>query len=120
MMLAEQVYAHAVLLSGNLTEQQSRILEVLCSAATSSLTARLREGLTPDDCRADFIASASLMALAALAGVSGDAPVEQITAGDFTIRKGSMSYDAASNCLRNQAELMMAPYLKDRFSFRGV
>lgn len=120
MMLNEQVFANALLLAGEVTEQQSRILEVLCNASTSSLKMRLRDGLTPDDCKADFIASASLMALAALAGVSGDVPVEQITAGDFTIRKGTISYDAASNCLRNQAELMMASYLKDNFSFRGV
>ena len=120
MMLTQQVLTHALLLAGDVTEQQSRILEVLCEASTSSLKARLREGLTPDDCKADFIAAASLMALAALAGVSGEVPVEQITAGDFTIRKGTISYDAASNCLRNQAELMIAPYLKDRFSFRGV
>lgn len=120
MMLNEQVFANALLLAGEVTEQQSRILEVLCNTSTSSLKMRLRDGLTPDDCKADFIASASLMALAALAGVSGDVPVEQITAGDFTIRKGTISYDAASNCLRNQAELMMAPYLKDNFSFRGI
>lgn len=120
MMLNEQVFANALLLAGEVTEQQSRILEVLCNASASSLKMRLRDGLTPDDCKADFIASASLMALAALAGVSGDVPVEQITAGDFTIRKGTISYDAASNCLRNQAELMMASYLKDNFSFRGV
>ena len=44
--------------------------------------------------------------------------MEQISAGDFTIKKGSR--DAASNCLRSQAELMIAPYLKDRFSFKGV
>jgi hypothetical protein len=50
--------------------------------------------------------------------VKDDEPVEQITAGDFTIRKGSR--DAASNCLRAQAELMIAPYLQDRFCFRGV
>ena len=120
MTLTNQVYAHALLLAGELTEQQSRVLEVLCSTATSSLTSHLREGLTPDDCKADFIASASLMALATLASVAGDVPVEQITAGDFTIKKGAVSHNAASNCLRNQAELMMAPYTKDRFSFRGV
>jgi hypothetical protein len=120
MMLTEQVYAHALLLAGEITDRQSRILKALCEATASSLKARLREGLSPDDCKADFIASASLMALAALAGVSGDVPVEQITAGDFSVKKGSVSYDAASNCLRNQAELMMGPYLKDRFSFRGV
>lgn len=120
MSLNEQVLAHALLLAGDVTEQQSQMLEVLCAAVVSSLRARLREGLTPDDCKADFVAAASLMALAALAGVSADVPVEQITAGDFTIRKGAVSHDAASNCLRNQAEMMISPYLKDRFSFRGI
>jgi hypothetical protein len=45
--------------------------------------------------------------------------LEQVTAGDLTIRK-SGSADPASNVLRNQAGLMIAPYLKDRFCFRGV
>ena len=44
--------------------------------------------------------------------------MEVFQAGDLSIRRRSM--DAASNCLRNQAELMIAPYLKDRFSFMGV
>ena len=120
MMLAEQVYAHAVTLAGEVTEQQSKVLEVLCSTCAVSLTARLRDGLTPQDCETDFITAASLMALAALAGVSGEVPVEQITAGDFTIRKGSMNYDAAAGVLRAQAQALMAPYLKDRFTFLGV
>ena len=58
------------------------------------------------------------MALADLGSIGDDDRLEQITAGDFTIRRGSR--DAASNCLRAQAELMIAPYLADRFSFRGV
>ena len=120
MTLAEQVLANALLLAGDVTQQQSRVLEVLCEASTSSLKSRLREGLTPEDCKADFIAAASLMALAALARASGSSAGEQISAGDFSIKKGVVSYDAASNCLRNQAEMMIAPYLKDRFSFRGV
>ena len=120
MSLAEQVFTHALLLAGDVAEHQSRMLEALCGAVVSSLQARLREGLTPDDCKADFIVAASLMALAALASVSEEVPVEQISAGDFTIRKGAVSHDAASNCLRNQAEMMISPYLKDRFSFRGI
>jgi hypothetical protein len=120
MSLTEQIIAHALLMAGELTEHQTRVLEVLCEAAASSLSARLRDGLTPDDCRADFIAASSLTALAALAAASGEVPVEQITAGDFSIKKGSVSYDAASNCLRQQAQMMIAPYLKDRFSFQGV
>jgi len=46
--------------------------------------------------------------------------LEQFTAGDLTVRKATGYDDAASKCLRNQAELMIAPYLKDRFTFRGV
>ena len=119
MNLKQQVFAQAALLAGQLDEGQSELLGTLCTAATVSLTARLREGLRPEDCKADFIAAASLFALAALNRVrEGDAP-DQITAGDLTIRKNAAS-DPASAVLRNQAELMIAPYLKDRFSFQGV
>ena len=120
MSLTDQVLAHALLLAGELTERQQMILGTLCTAATASLRARLRDGLTAEDCKADFIASASLLALAALAGISEDVPVEQVTVGDFSVKKGKLTHDAASNCLRAQAELMMAPYLKDNFSFMGV
>ena len=118
MTLTEQVYAQALLLAGDLSEHQLNMLEVLCSAGTAALTARLRDGLTPADCKADFVAAASLMALAALDGLDEERGVEQITAGDLTIKKGRN--DAAANCLRAQAELMITPYLRDRFSFRGV
>ena len=120
MSLTDQVLAHALLLAGELNERQQMILEVLCTAATASLRNRLRDGLTAEDCKADFIASASLLALAALAGISEDVPVEQVTVGDFSVKKGKLTHNAASNCLRAQAELMMTPYLKDNFSFTGV
>lgn len=118
MMLKEQVLAQALLLAGDLTPQQTQLLGVLCQATSSSLASRLREGLTPEDCKADFIAAASLLALAAMSSAADPEKVEQITAGDFSIRKKTT--DAASNCLRNQAELMISPYLKDHFSFVGV
>ena len=118
MSLKQQVYTQALLLAGELTEHQMAVLEALCTAGTAALTAKLREGLTPADCRADFVAAASLMALAALDELDEDRNVEQITAGDLTIRKGSRA--AAINCLRTQAELMMAPYMRDGFLFQGV
>ena len=118
MNLKEQVFAQAALLAGQLEQSQGEMLRALCTAATASLTARLKEGLRPEDCKADFIAAASLYALASLNAVKDTGNLEQISAGDLTIRKGSA--DAASNCLRNQANLMIAPYLKDQFSFLGV
>ena len=119
MTLTEQVFAQAALLAGELDGRQTNLLRLLCGASASSLTARLREGLTPEDCKADFIAAASLLALAQLNGVD-DAQVEEFKAGDLTVKQGSKNRDAASQCLQRQAELMIAPYLKDSFSFRGV
>ena len=119
MSLTDQVYAQAALLAGDLTDRQEKLLLALCTGTTSILKARLRRGLSPEDCKADFIAAASLLALADLGSVTEADQMEQITAGDFTLRRGGKR-DAASNCLRAQAELMIAPYLKDSFSFRGV
>ena len=118
MMLREQVLTQALLLAGELDDQQMELLGVLCTASTASLAARLREGLTPQDCKADFVAAASLFALAAMSSVDDMDQLQQFKIGDVTLHRGSK--DAASNCLRSQAELMIAPYLKDCFSFRGV
>ena len=44
--------------------------------------------------------------------------LEQIQLGDMTLRPGSGN--AAAECLRNQADMMMLPYCVDRFSCWGV
>ena len=119
-MMTGQVYRHAVQLSGQPNAPQEQVLEALCRASVSTLNARLRDGLMPDDCGDDFITAAALMALAAMGMVSEDAPVAQITAGDFTVKKTPVSREAASACLMQQAERIMAPYVKDRFAFMGV
>ena len=118
MTLKEQVFAQAALLAGQLEGERLEMLDVLCTASVAALTARLRQGLTPEDCKADFIAAASLFALAALSQADEESAVEMFQAGDLSIKR--RSGDAASNCLRNQAELMIAPYLKERFAFMGV
>lgn len=117
MTLQEQAYTQAILLAGDLSERQRNILNVLCDTNYRALHARLRNGLAEDDCKADMVAAVSLLALADLSSMDDEQP-EQITAGDFTIRRGNAA--AASNCLRSQAELMIAPYLQNRFSFQGV
>ena len=119
-MMKAQVFAQAALLAGELDGRQMALLEMLCGAAASSLASRLREGLEPEDCKADFIAAASLYALAALGSVGQDVSVEEFKAGDLTIKQSSGSRDAASRCLERQAEMIIHPYLKDRFAFMGV
>ncbi len=117
MMLTEQVFAQACILAGNLGQRERNLLQLLCQGATSSLKNRLRQGLTPEDCRADFIAAASLFALAAMSGAVGE-EFDQVKLGEVTLKR--QDRDTASKCLYNQAELIIAPYLADRFSFRGV
>jgi len=118
MNLTEQIYAQSVLLAGSLEQKQEALLRLLCGAAANSLAARLRRGITPQDCKADFVAAASLYALAALSEADGLDSVESFTAGDLTIHKGKST--AASACLRRQADLMISPYCMDSFSFQGV
>ena len=116
MMLREQVYAHAVMLAGEPEERQRELLRGMCGAAVSSLTARLREGVTAEDCGEDFLMAAGFLALAAM-NEAANAP-EEFKAGDLTVKRGGGS--AASQCLYTQAEMMIAPYLEDRFAFLGV
>lgn len=118
MTLTQQIYAQARILVQDMADADQRLLEILCRGAEVSLKAKLRDGITPEDCKADFIAAASLYAVAALSQTDDAAQMEQISIGDLTLRRGGC--DAASSCLRYQAELMMLPYLKDRFAFLGV
>ena len=119
MSLKEQVLAQATLLAGQLEEKQSALLEVLCEAAVVSLEARLKKGFRPEDCKAAFIAAAGLYALAALGEADTQLAVEEFKAGDLTVRQGSRT-DAASRCLQKQADMIIGPYLQDRFCFAGV
>lgn len=117
MTLTEQVFAQAMLLSGNDSNVNEAMLEIFCQSATTSLTAQLRDGLTPQDCIADFVAAASLYALAALAETDEMSDFSHVQVGDVTMKRGG---GAAVACLRNQARLMMSPYLSDGFAFLGV
>lgn len=118
MSLSEQIYAQALVLTQDSTDMNLPMLEVLSRSAENSLRQKLREGLTPEDCKADFIAAASLLALAALSEMDDVSQMTQIQTGDLTLRRGST--DSAACCLRYQAEVMMAPYLQDKFAFMGV
>lgn len=120
MTLTEEVFAQAALLAGALTETQTELLKLLCAAAVSSLSARLKDGLTPENCKEDFLTAASLNALAGLNCAETESGIQEFQAGDLTVKQGSTRQDTAARDLRQQAETLMGPYLKDRFSFLGV
>ncbi|MBQ2854923.1 MAG: hypothetical protein IJE81_05565 [Oscillospiraceae bacterium] len=118
MMLTELICAQAALLAGQLDERQNNLLRLLCQAAATGLENRLKPGLTPEDCKADFVAAASMYALAALNEAGQAASVAEFRAGDLTVRRSGM--DMASRCLQRQADLIIHPYVQDGFSFQGV
>ena len=117
-MMTDLVYAQAALLAGQLEAQQMELLKVLCQAAVSSLSNRLKDGLTADACKADFVAAASLFALAALNEAGQTGTLKEFRAGDLTVRRSGT--DTSSRCLQRQAELIIQPFLKDGFVFLGV
>lgn len=118
MTLTEQIFTQALLLSRDVEEENQELLKVLCRAAEVSLRQKLRSGMTPEDCKADFVAAASMYALAGMSEVGALEDMEQISVGDLTVRKSGK--DAAVCCLRYQAELLMMPYIQDKFVFVGV
>lgn len=118
MSLVEQIQAQALILIQDSTDVNLSMLGVFCRSAENSLRQKLRDGITPEDCKADFIAAASLLALAALSEMDDMAQMVQIQTGDLTLRRGSP--DSAACCLRYQAEAVMMPYMKDPFAFMGV
>lgn len=118
MTLTEKVINQARLMAQELSEENEVLLEAMCRAAQTSLEGRLRPPLKPEDCESAFVMAAGMYAIAAMSGVTDLGQLEQITAGDVTLRKSSA--DTAANCLRTQAEMLMMPYLKTPFLFMGV
>lgn len=117
MTLTDQVYAQAVMLAG--VEQDSEaLLQLLCRSAVAGLKAQLRDGVRVEDCRADFVAAASLYALAALSETDELKNLAQFQIGDVTVKRGNGS--AAARCLRKQAELIMAPFVQRSLPLRRV
>lgn len=117
MTLVEQVYAQAVLLA-EVEKEQEAILQIFCRSAVAGLKAQLREGVSTEDCKADFVAAASLYAVAALSEVDEVNNLSQIQIGDVTMRRETGG--AAARCLRKQAELIMYPFLQTAVVLRRV
>ncbi len=118
MTLTEQIYAQACLLAADLPIEKEDMLRSVCRAAEVSLATKLKSNLSPEDCRSDFTMAASMYAVAAMSEISDMNQLEQITAGDLTVRRSGGTL--AANCLRTQADMLMAPYMKLGVAFLGV
>lgn len=103
---------------GQVDSGRMEALEQLCLAAEQELEGRLREGVTKEGCEPAFAVGAAWLALAGLYAGQAEG-VESFTAGELTLRPEGGEALAAR--LREQAERVMAPYLKDNhFAFLRV
>ena len=118
MTLTQQVYTQARLMAQELDEENQAMLEAVCAAAATQLKQQLRDNIGPEDCLTDFVTAAAMLALASMSDVGSMAQLEQVKAGDVTLRRNSSKVGTQS--LRQQAHALMRPYIKANFSFVGV
>jgi len=92
-------------------ETERVLLEPLCAAAESAWRARLREGVTAEDCGEALVCAAAFTAAADLA--AGGGGVASFSAGDISVRvqDGGARLKAAES-LRRSAERLMEPYIQ--------
>ena len=124
-MIGEIMMAARAFLNRTLTQDQEEVLTCLCEEAMAGWRGRLREGLTPEDCRGAFVPACAWTALAGLApALEAGAPTPRsFTAGDLSVSMGGSSGDwnRAVYRLKDRAEELMAGYTRDDgFFFREV
>lgn len=107
-----------------LAEGEAQVLSVLCAAALDSWRGRLREEVAEEDIRDLLVVASAWTALAAVSGAleqSSPTPLS-FSAGDLTVRsQEGQGGDACAKSLRNQAEALMLPYVRDEaFAFWEV
>ena len=106
----------------NPSEAEEALLESLCHAAEAAWTARLKSGVSAEDCGETFLCAAAFTAAADFAVSRNGGGVESFTAGEISIRhSGSAEGKAQADALRKTAERLMASYTETAaFAFKGV
>lgn len=120
MSLSEQVLAQAQALTGALEGKYLALLTALCDSCIAGLTARLKEGLYPEDCAEAFVMAAAFQAAASYEAAAQESGIQEFKAGDLSIKQNNPSGGSGSGKLMEQAERLLKPYLKDGFCFTGV
>lgn len=116
--MTQQVYGRARELADVEAGKQEKMLQILCWAALTALSARLRPEIAAEEYEAPLVEAASLYALAALWEVDPVNNCLQVRLGDMTLQPDSKGIGA--QCLRQQADKLLLPYSRDGFIFQGV
>ena len=100
---------------------QEELLIPLIRTVCELVTARLKAGITPEDCSPAFPLAVAMIVMDQLSGMAGGGgEVTAFTAGEVTIRKEAGS-GGQNGTLSAQAERLLAPWLRNTgFLFQGV
>ena len=100
--------------------EESALFE-MCLAAHAELERRLKDGVSVESIYDEFVRAAGVLAAAMFVSLDCTG-ADSFTAGSVTLKRGgASSAKRAAASLRNQAELMLAGYLRDgTFCFGAV
>lgn len=105
---------------GQVEPEEEEALSRLCEAAEAELTAKLKKGVSAEDCHGAFIIAAAWMALAGLCISRQEDGITAWSAGEVSVKRG-MDAGMQAAVYRGQAERLMAPYcVDDGLIFVGV
>ena len=124
MTVLEEIYEAAGKAAPSGTDEA--LLQRLCRAAQAQLAARLKDGVTAEDCRDAFVCAAVWTALSGLFTQESTQNwnVESFTVGDVSVKTTGFentSQMSAPQKLEWQARMLMRPFCRpEGFSFVGV
>lgn len=101
--------------------EESR-LERLCEACEAEVAAKLRAGVSTEQCEAAFICAAAWLAAAYYESAEGSDGIVSLRAGEMSVTAaGADRRSARCDLLRRSARALMEPYCRETaFSFQGV
>lgn len=122
MTIDQEIFERAkVIYRDELTAAAESALLEMCLAAYAELQKRLRQDVDEAEIHEQFVRAAAVLGISLFIGL--DCPgIDSFSAGNVTLKKrGAGSMRDAASSMRNQAELMLAGYLKDgAFCFGAV
>ena len=124
MTLLEEIYEAAAQAAPSGADEE--LLQRLCRISAAQWQARLKAGVTPEDCREVFICAAAWSAAAGYATQQSAASwnIESFTVGDVSVKTTGLentSQMSAPQKLEWQARMLMRPFCRpEGFAFVGV
>lgn len=124
MTMLEEIYEAARQAAPSGTDET--LLKRLCEISAAQWEARLKDGVTAEDCRTVFVCAAAWMAVVGIyaqKSVTGW-NIESFTVGDVSVKTASGEKTAQQTPvqrLTQQAQLLMRPFCRaEDFAFVGV